>query len=172
MPSPGVEQALGRGGAGGLLVDSAHSLQGCGTDDVHYVLPAGHLCPPAHLHCLLGHDCPVSFAHTASPPGVRGAEGNKGRTCPLSTFVLGRHPSLWARTVARDSGKSEPRQKSGLGPGSIRYQHLGRPCGGATETPCGHAFLDFPLGTWPPQDNLSTSSGHPTPASPAVRPCQ
>lgn len=46
------------------------SLQGCGPDDVHYVLPSGHLRPPGHLHRLLGHDRSVSFVH---PHGRCGA---------------------------------------------------------------------------------------------------
>lgn len=52
-------------GPGAILKDALTFLQGCGADDVYPVLPSGHLCPPAHLHCLLGHDCPVSFAHMA-----------------------------------------------------------------------------------------------------------
>lgn len=36
-------------------------IQGCGTDDVDYVLPSGHLRPPGHLHWLLGRDSFVSF---------------------------------------------------------------------------------------------------------------
>lgn len=51
--------------------------QGCGADDVNYVLPSGHLRPPGHLHWLLGRDSFVSFIQ---PPlesmgtgrGVRG----------------------------------------------------------------------------------------------------
>lgn len=35
--------------------------QGCGADDVNYVLPSGHLRPPGHLHWLLGRDSFVSF---------------------------------------------------------------------------------------------------------------
>lgn len=36
-------------------------IQGCGADDVNYVLSSGHLCPPGHLHWLLGRDSFVSF---------------------------------------------------------------------------------------------------------------
>lgn len=67
------------------------SLQGCGTHDVYHVLSTGHLCPLAYLHCLLGHDRSVSFAHMAGPPGVPGAElegwGGQGITCLYSALM-------------------------------------------------------------------------------------
>lgn len=54
------------------------SLQGCGPDDVHYVLPSGHLRPPGHLHQLLGPDRSVSFVRPPAPrAGALGWGGSR-----------------------------------------------------------------------------------------------
>lgn len=62
------------------------SLQGCGPDDVHYVLPSGHLRPPGHLHQLLGSDRSVSFVRHPHHPlelwgGVGPLSGVRGLSC-------------------------------------------------------------------------------------------
>lgn len=77
----------GRGCAGLRSQQAALvSLQGCGPDDVHYVLPSGHLRPPGHLHQLLGPDRSVSFVRHPHHPlelwgGAGPLSGVRGLSC-------------------------------------------------------------------------------------------
>lgn len=113
------------------------------------------------------------------PPGVPGDRGQKGQCLPTQYALV-----QWGEGTS-SSGQAQPcpwteleeRAQAGFQPlcaVNILHEHLGRgPCKeDLWSPPCDHAFLDSPLGTWPHQDNLSTSSGHPMPAYLAVRQCQ
>lgn len=97
----GVGHACARVSPGRSWVDHLLAacvfLQGCGTDAVDHVLPIGHLCPPAHLHCLLGYDSSVSFALLGQ--GVCVCRGGADEQHFPAVLLGGQGPLLWAGTA-------------------------------------------------------------------------
>lgn len=69
-----------------------------------------------------------------------GVEGRKGRTCPLSTLVLRRHPSLWACTAQSEERAEERAQAEVCLAWEHWHQHLGRPVEGTCRDPVWPCF--------------------------------